>query len=111
MSRVNLRTDRPRPEFKLADLSRAIGKTVSRVEWGEEDNPPSIHQAESIILHFTDGTAMGIVVGSNVGNLGLEGTKRKPCPVEIDLMTVWLDNEQAKTTSLKPQSSPSRRSP
>lgn len=90
MSRVNLKTALPRPEFKLADLRRAIGKTIERVEWGEEDNPPDIHQAESIILHFSDGTSMGIIIGSNVMNIGLGGTKKKPCPLSTDLMVAWL---------------------
>lgn len=101
MSRVNLKTALPRPAGKISDLRQAIGKTIERVEWGEEDNPPSIHQAESMILHFTDGTAMGIVIGSNVVNLGLSGTKRNPCQVDTDLMVVWLNAEEAKTASAK----------
>jgi hypothetical protein len=90
MTRVNLKTNLPRPESKMASLQRTIGKTIERVEWGEENNPPSIHQAESIILHFTDGTSMGIVIGSNVTNLGLGGTKKNPCPLSTDLMVAWL---------------------
>lgn len=52
--------------------------------------PPTIHQAESIILHITDRVSMGIVVGSNVINLGLGGTPKNPCPLSSDLMVAWL---------------------
>lgn len=58
----------PRPGLKMRELEKAIDKTISAVEFGQQENPPpaSAHEAEAIVLHFTDGTALSITVGSNV---------------------------------------------
>jgi len=91
--RVKFKTNVPRPAEKLAKLEVAIGKTIQSVEWGEDDNPPSIHESESIILHFTDETSMEIIIGSNVVNIGLQGSKKEPCPLSTDLMVSWIDKD------------------
>lgn len=89
MERPNLRTNVPRPEFKLGDLQRAVGKTIVGVEFGEEEAIEDAHQAEAIIIHFSDGQSLSITVGSNVVNVGIED----PSELETDLMVHWLDPE------------------
>jgi hypothetical protein len=57
-----------RPEFKCAEFAKAEGKTIDRVEMGEIAPGSGCPRREALIFHFTDGTALLIDVGSNVGN-------------------------------------------
>ena len=58
----------PRPEFKLGEIKKAEGKTIQLVEFGEVETH-GIHRREEIIFHFTDGSSMAVMVGSNAINL------------------------------------------
>lgn len=84
-----LRTQFPRPESKLGDLQGAVGKTIVGVEFGEEEVEEDCHQAEAIILHFSDGKSLSITVGSNVMHADAED----PSDFETDLMVHWLNPE------------------
>lgn len=80
----------PRPEeVKLPVLQQAEGKTIQSVEFGEVETLPEVHQSEAIILHFTDGSAMAIRVGSNAGNLSGKFQGLKPEDFSTDLMVSW----------------------
>lgn len=79
----------PQPGFKMAELKQIEGKTVSSVEFGQEEPNPEVHQGEAIILHFTDGTAMTIRIGSNVANLIDYRRKLKPSDFSTDIMVFW----------------------
>lgn len=59
----------PRPELKCSELRRLVGKTIERVGWGEVRQVEGAHQCEAIQLHFSDGSAACIEVGSNARNL------------------------------------------
>ena len=75
----------PRPEYKLQEMKKVEGKTIERVEFGEEEPNPEVHQSEAIVLHFSDGTAMAIRVGSNAVNLKDYKRKLKPIDFSTDL--------------------------
>ncbi len=79
----------PKPEFKLGTIKQAEGKIITHIEFGEEEPHPEVHQGEAIILHFTDGTAMTIRVGSNAGNLVGYRRKLKVSDFSTDLMIFW----------------------
>ena len=79
----------PQPTFKMAELKQIEGKTVSYVEFGQEEPNSEVHQGEAIIFHFTDGTAMTIRVGSNAANLVDHRRKLKPSDFSTDLMVFW----------------------
>ncbi|MEN6371837.1 MAG: hypothetical protein ABFD64_07460 [Armatimonadota bacterium] len=87
--------DSARPEQKAFKLEQAKGKTISAVEFGEEYTHPKVHQAEAIVLHFSDGTALSITVGSNVQNVEdqLQKGGLEPKDISTDLMVSWLDQE------------------
>jgi len=60
------------------------GKTVASVEVGTEGEIKDRHQTEVVIVHFTDGSIMSIVTGSNAANFSCEKhrpglPRRLPC--------------------------------
>lgn len=79
-----------RPEEKMGYLAAAIGKTISKIEFGEKQTHPEVHRAEAIVLHFTDGTALSITVGSNAQNLASNFPGLKPKMFSTDLMVFWV---------------------
>jgi hypothetical protein len=82
----------PQPEFKMRALERAVGKTISAVEFGEEEGLPEWkHEGEAIVLHFTDGTALSILVGSNAKNLSYEYEGLEPGDIHTDLTAHWVE--------------------
>ena len=82
----------PRPDSKIREVEKAIGKTISAVEFGEvEGLPAHVHEGEAIVLHFTDGTAMSIEIGSNVKNLFYGPGGFQPGDIHTALMIFWRD--------------------
>jgi hypothetical protein len=79
----------PRPEFKLGEIMGAVGKTIESVKFGEEPTYPGKHQSEGIVIHFADGSAMAIVVGSNAMNLSSQFEGLNPEDVSTDLVVLW----------------------
>ncbi len=79
----------PEPKEKLDELKKAEGKTIKAVEFGGEEKNSKSHQSEGIIFHFTDGSSMAIVVGSNTMNLALKFNGLSPEDVHTDLMVFW----------------------
>jgi len=75
----------PRPEMKYEKLTSFVGKTIERVEWGEVRQVEGVHQREAIVLHFTDGSAACIDVGSNAGNLESDFEGLRPDMFSTDL--------------------------
>lgn len=81
----------PMPEHKAQDLEKAVGKTIAAVEFGVESPLPEWrHESEAMVLHFTDGTALSILVGSNAKNLSYDYSL-SPEDVHTDLMPIWVD--------------------
>jgi len=79
----------PRPEFKMDELKRAEGKTIKSVEFGEETKCEGVHGSEGMIFHFTDGSSMAILVGSNAEDLTDEFDGMKADAFQTDLMVFW----------------------
>lgn len=79
----------PQPELKASELAKAVGKEISRVEFGEQDTHAQAHAAEAIILHFTDGSSLSILVGSNALNIATRYPGIKPKDFRTDLMVFW----------------------
>lgn len=71
----------PRPSEKLEIAREAEGKTVDWVDFGAEQTRGRPHVAEGIALHFTDGTALVLTLGSNCKNLHLPNLS-----LDIDIM-------------------------
>ncbi len=81
----------PKPEHKEGRIQEAVGKTISAVEYGVESSLPELkHEGEAIVLHFTDGTALAIVVSSNAKNLS-GFYDLDPGDVHTALMPIWTD--------------------
>lgn len=86
---ANRKFDGPiRPESKAVHWERLVGKTIASVEHGEHFGSRQEHRAEAAVLHFTDGSAMELHIGSNAVNL--MGTKvERANDVHLDLMPIW----------------------
>lgn len=86
----------PRPGFKMDELKKAEGKTIKSVEFGEEAERQGVHGSEGMIIHFTDGSSMTILVGSNASNLAHKFKSMKPEEFQTDLMVFWAPSIQKK---------------
>ncbi len=78
----------PSPENKLQTVLEAVGKTVAAIEYGEVESRGGTHAAEAVVLHFTDGTALSIEIGSNARDLSAARDLTPP-DVHTDLMPFW----------------------
>ena len=80
----------PSSGFKVGELGKAVGKMISAVEFGKvEGLPAHVHEGEAIVLHFTDGTAMSIEIGSNVKDLFYGPGGFQPGDIHTDLTVFW----------------------
>ena len=87
----------PRPDLKTERIEKAVGKTIAAVEYGAEASLPEWkHEGEAMVLHFTDGTALSIEIGSNAKNLGSKHPGLKPGDVHTDLVPMWRDRPPPK---------------
>jgi hypothetical protein len=59
----------PQPNYSIVQANSIVGKTVERVEYGFRAPISGVHDSEVLILHFTDGSILGIDTGSNAKNL------------------------------------------
>jgi hypothetical protein len=80
----------PRANFSICELPRIVGKTVARVEYGFHRRHPRVHQSEAMILHFTDGSTLGIRTGSNAGNLAGDHEGLSPEEFHVDFILQWV---------------------
>lgn len=78
-----------RPECKHDELRLAEGKTIARVEAGERRPGTGCHAREVLVLHFTDGTALAIDIGSNAATLATDIAGLDAEMFETDLMLTW----------------------
>jgi len=86
----------PRPDFKFADIQKAVGKTIKSIEFGEEQKHEEVHEREAIIFHFKDGTSMTVKVGSNAQNIHHKYRNIKPNEFSTDLMIFWANAVKRK---------------
>ncbi len=84
----------PNPERKAAELERAVGKSVAAVEYGVVEGLPGwVHEGEAMVLHFTDGSALSIEIGSNAKNLSHEHEGLNPEDVHAALIPIWRERD------------------
>ena len=79
----------PEPQHKMDTIQHAVGKTIDGVEFGRVEPREKVHDTEALVLHFTDGTALSIEVGSNASNLSGEDSGLSPTDFRTDLMVFW----------------------
>ncbi len=91
----------PTPECKYDNAQKMIGKQISRVEFGEVEFDEGLHSREAIIIHFEDGSAMSIRVGSNVNNIIGSCEKLRPSDFDTDLMLTWAVSPLVPACKLK----------
>lgn len=84
----------PQGHFSIVQSHRMEGKTVERVECGFRRTIEGVHGSEVIIVHFTDGSSMGIDTGSNVGNLIDDDEPLKPENFHVDFDVRWVPPRQ-----------------
>lgn len=75
------------------EIAKAQGKTILSVEYGVEENRPDQHQSQAVILHFTDGSKLGIQVVTNAGNLVSRGRVDREDEFHADLIFTWKDED------------------
>lgn len=92
----------PEAHYSICQLPRIVGKTVAKVEYGFQKAHPHVHQSEAMILHFTDGSTLGIHAGSNAGNLAHDHEGLAPEEFHVDFILQWVpapDEDDGATES------------
>jgi len=85
------RIDRPpMAHYAIAQLPTIVGKTVERVEFGFCEHREGVHESEGMILHFTDGSILGIDTGSNACNVADKHEGLQPDDFHVDFMLKWV---------------------
>ena len=75
------------PEF-LELAKKMEGKTIKKIEYGYEEHVKGAHETEVLILEFTDGTKVGISIGSNA--MEFKGLVN-PEKLKVDFIFDWDD--------------------
>lgn len=78
------------PHFSICQAEDMKGKTVERVQYGTRKQTNGLHRSEVLIIHFTDGSILGIDTGSNVGNLASENVAVRPEDFHVDFFLQWV---------------------
>ncbi len=84
----------PAPHYSITRLPMIQGKTVARVEFGFREPIEGVHQSEAIILHFTDGSSLGIDTGSNAANIAWKYEGLQAEDFHVDFMLKWVPPPQ-----------------
>lgn len=79
----------PSPDWKDSSVRNCVGRTVERVEFGRENPHPEMHEREAVVLHFTDGSALGISIGSNAQHLASQ-CELTPPEFRTDIRPWWV---------------------
>lgn len=78
--------------YAIAQAPLMVGKTVKSVELGFRQSMEQVHESEALIIHFTDGSILGISTGSNVCNVcqDHEDAGLQPREFHVDLDLWWV---------------------
>ena len=72
----------------LQEALKMEGKTITKVEIGNDPERQTVHQSEFITIHFDGGSSLKITVGTNLRNLQDRlGVKEKE--VLTDFILEW----------------------
>jgi hypothetical protein len=66
------------------------GKTVEIVEVGYREDREGVHGSEVVIIHFTDGSIMGLETGSNAGNIASNNNGLHPEDFHVNFRPQWV---------------------
>jgi hypothetical protein len=80
--------DPPEHHYSINRITEAVGKTIERVEVGTRKDYESTNASEAIIIHFTDGSIIGIETGSNAANLAWDRDDLAPNDFRVDFQIV-----------------------
>ena len=75
--------------MKLEETQRAEGRTIEWIDYGMEKRVRRRHGGEGMTIHFTDGSRLKIVIGSNAFNIGIDPEK-----LDTDIMVFFRDASQ-----------------
>lgn len=78
------------PEF-LEKAQKMEGKTIKMVEYGYGEYVKDRHQTEILILEFTDGTKVGILIGSNAMEFSRDIDIER---LKTDFIIRWYDEQE-----------------
>jgi hypothetical protein len=79
----------------IRQSSQMIGKTIERVEYGERETIEGVHGSEGLLIHFTDGTILGIETGSNASNITSSRDDLRSEDFHVDLALSWVPTLRA----------------
>jgi hypothetical protein len=74
----------------ILQASQMEGKTVQKVEYGIREGIEGLHGSEGLIIHFTDGTIVGMETGSNVRNITSNRDDLRPEEFQTDFILTWV---------------------
>jgi hypothetical protein len=94
-------TRSPDPLYAICRIEEMKGRIVERVEYGFRQDVENVHGSEAIILHFTDGSVLGIHTGSNAGNLSSVHPELRPEDFEVDFDVQWVPPLRAPSSRAK----------
>ena len=78
-------------ESFLHKLSFVNGKTVQRVEYGIRRDHEGLHGSDAMILHFSDGSILGVETGSNASNVASRHDGMRPEEFSADFILTWVE--------------------
>lgn len=78
------------PHSTILEARRMEGKTVERVEVGYREDREGVHGSEVVIIHFTDGSIMGLETGSNAGNVASNHDGVRPEDFHVNFRPQWV---------------------
>jgi hypothetical protein len=101
------------PHSSIVEAKRMEGRTVERVEVGYRHDRAGVHGSEAIVIHFTDGTIMGLETGSNAGNVAGRHEGLRPEDFHVNFRPQWVPElSRARTKgSLKKRTRGSKHNP
>ena len=79
-----------RPHSSIVEATRMEGKTVEKVEVGYREDRKGVHGSEVIIMHFTDGSIMGLETGSNAANVSSRSDGVRPEDFHVNFRPQWV---------------------
>jgi hypothetical protein len=83
-------TRKPHANYSICQLPQVVGKTIARVDFGFRKSRHKIHESEAMILHFTDGSVLGIATGSNASNIAAEHEGLRAEDLHVDFMLTFV---------------------
>jgi hypothetical protein len=78
------------PNYSIVKVSQMKGKTIEKIDFGFRKEIEGVHESEAMIIYFTDGSIMGLVAGSNVGNLANDENGLRPEDFHVDFIVNWV---------------------